>query len=54
MLVWRTVISIKYILYSDSLGIKMVVKMLSHFGFEKANSEPEISSYPPDLDFGGA
>ena len=32
----------------------MVVKMLSYFGIEKANSEPEIASYPPDLDFGGA
>jgi len=35
----------------DSLEIKMV-KMLSHFGFEKLNSEPEIARYPPDLDLG--
>ena len=32
----------------------MVVEVLSHFGLEKPNSEPEIASYPPDLDFGGA
>ena len=30
----------------------MVVKTLSHFGFEKPNSDPEISSYSPDLEFG--
>ena len=35
----------------DSWGIKMVVKMLSHFGFEKPNSfffKPEIAA--PNLD----
>ena len=37
---------------SDSLGIKVVAKMMSSFGFEMLNSEPEIASYLPDLDVG--
>ena len=38
--------------HCDSLGIKTVVKVLSHFGFEKPNSEPEIASNLTDLDLG--
>ena len=36
----------------DSLGIKMVVKMLSYFSAEKLYSKPEMASYTPDLDLG--
>ena len=30
----------------------MVAKMLSHFGFQKLKSEPEIARYPTALDIG--
>ena len=30
----------------------MVAGMLSHFGIQKAKSEPEIASYPTDPDIG--
>ena len=39
---------------SDLLVIKMVVQMLCHFGFEESISEPDIGSYPPDLEFPSA
>jgi len=32
----------------------MVANMLSHFGFQKPESEPEIASYPTDLDIGNS
>ena len=34
------------------MGVQTVIEMLSHFGFEKPNSEPKIASYPTDLDLG--
>ena len=44
------VLSLELFKDCDSLGIKMVANMLSHFDFEKLKPEPEIASYPTGLE----